>query len=511
MAVRFRKCVLSIALILLLTVIASSFGAAQTGEGVYGQNRLASSEADGSLLVIAPASLETFSVPPKSLHIPMLVVVPCGGTRTTLEQIVVNVAGSECGLPVSAQLEPQEEEGIDIIRALEQDGDETAAIFAGGWYNVVKVDLSRLPLQEGSQLPVRVCVHGTADGSTIQAQATLQYSVLALPQRTGWYGGDGHIHTEWSDAYWVSLDSRANYAADNGFKWLVITDHEDGIGSDWSSYVDECDSAQSTHEIPVCPGVEITATTGGDCLGYWMDEDATRCPYNNYYNGQTLINLINQHQPPYSYSVIAHPYHWKYPWGDWEATGFRCIELLSQETTASTETIDKWFELLRNDLASTINNGTFVVGLGSSDCHNLQAPGFAGFMWIQTSSYSSSLRTPVWDAIRKGRVSASGLKDLGCFALNNYVQGSVIHTSPGSSLTFKLVQQPVTGRECVLIQVYDKNQNQVKGFAYPGSTETFWNTTAPSEDTFYVVKFTFKTTQGEDPSEVWANPVFVDV
>lgn len=97
-------------------------------------------------------------------------------------------------------------------------------------------------------------------------------------------------------------------------------------------------------------------------------------PANKSLPPQDLINAINAHNAPSSYAVIAHPYG-SLAWADWTVTGFRAMELFSQETTAKAETISRWFTLLRSGLASTLSGGGFVVGVVNSDCHNFQAPG----------------------------------------------------------------------------------------------------------------------------------------
>jgi hypothetical protein len=433
-----------------------------------------------------------------------------------LTDITIRIQDKSLTLPALIRLEPQRKTATEIIRALEQARTEAVAVVRAGWYKHLTIDVRDLQLKEGDVVPIQLTAHATIDGVPIAVEVGLQYSVLSLPVRNGWYGGDGHVHTAWSPDMWEeSIDERAAYAANNGHKWIIITDHEDGINDLWSTadgYVAQCNSAQTNRSIPVCPGAEIATSPATDshCLGYALKESAATIPDNQALAPQALINAINSHNSPSSYAIIAHPYG-SYMWDDWTVAGFRGLELLCQETSASSTTINKWFELLRSGLSSTISTGKFVVGIGTSDCHVFQAPGFKGFTWVYTTSYSSSSRTAIWAAIRTGRVSASGLKDLGCFGLNNYAQGSVINTTPGSTLTFKLIQQPVTGRKCTKITIYNKDQGVVNSFNNPSSTETTWSTTAPSADGFYVVKFDFTTTSGSSPSQVWANPIFINV
>ncbi|MBC7343568.1 MAG: hypothetical protein H5U02_14170 [Clostridia bacterium] len=193
-------------------------------------------------------------------------------------------------------------------------------------------------------------------------------------------------------------------------------------------------------------------------------------------------------------------------------TGFRAIELLSYEYIASEETKNKWFDLLRVGLVNTIATGEFVVGVGNTDWHAWMLwakPGDRGFTWVYTQDYQYYLRSPIWNAIRSGHVSASGRKDLGVFAVNGTVQGSVIKVSAQGQLQFKLVQQPVTGRRCTMVRIVDAYRNPIRNIANPG-TETYVTLPPPPNDTFYVVKFEFAATDGSGPSDVWCNPIFID-
>lgn len=150
-----------------------------------------------------------------------------------------------------------------------------------------------------------------------------------------------------------------------------------------------------------------------------------------------------------------------------------------------------------------------MVGIAGSDAHYLMDPGGAGFTWLYSTSYTATYREAIWSAIKAGKVSASGRKDLGVFALNNASQGSVIQVSSSGSLSFKLVQQPVTGRKCTQITIRDKNNTILRTISNPTATETYVTLPAPTSNNFYVVKFVFAKTDNTDYSHVWANPIFV--
>jgi len=259
----------------------------------------------------------------------------------------------------------------------------------------------------------------------------------------------------------------------------------------------------------VLPGVELmTAADKGHALGYALSRSVVP-PRDEYWTPQELITKINAHTSGTSYAVIAHPYKAE-PWGDWTVTGFRAIELMSNERQASASTQSKWFELLRGNISGVIGGGRFVVGMASTDAHLMwEWPGGNGMNWARSTT-SPLTRTAVWDAIRSGRVSASGRKGLGYFTLNSVQQGGLIVAYSSTTLTFSMTQQPVTGRKCTEISIRDKNNAVVWSVSNPTSTTYTKSIAAPSSDTFYVVKMVFAKTDNSDYSHVWCDPVFVD-
>lgn len=224
-------------------------------------------------------------------------------------------------------------------------------------------------------------------------------------------------------------------------------------------------------------------------MGYRLKESASSIPQNKYYTPQNLINAINSHNSPYSYAVIAHPYR-GVKWQNWSVTGFRAMELLSYERTASSSTISKWVSILKANLSNTITGKGFVVGVGNSDHHFWQLIDY-GRTWIYTTNYSPTNRAAVWDAIKAGRASATGDGNLGLFTINGYMQGSVVRLPKGGSFTFKVVQQPVTGFVCNKFEIINRDGTVVKTVTNPG-TETTISWTAPYQDWFYFIRFTFQ-------------------
>ncbi|MBE0448183.1 MAG: PHP domain-containing protein [Actinobacteria bacterium] len=361
---------------------------------------------------------------------------------------------------------------------------------------------------------------------TESANADTTLIVQALPSRPGWHCGDLHIHSDWAipvsngGGGWSdgtgSLRELANRARDKGLHWLIPTDHEDRIrlkkdggvwAGGWNAYCDSTLVAQIGSGILVAPGVEITAkdlyNKIGDCLAYWMRQYSP-IPENQSLPAQLLIDAINLQNPGYSFAAIAHPFG-RPSWPDWNATGFRGMELISNSKTINNKAYSKWRTILNNNLASTINGNGFVVALGGSDSH-FGHPGNTGQTWIYDGSFSYDNRAITWSALRAGRASASGSCSLGAIAINNYPQGRVITPTGGQDMTVKIVQQPVSGVTCKAYSLRDKTGAILLSKTYP-PTENYHTIKSPPKGqlNFYFAVFDFS-----DGSHVITNPVFVN-
>ncbi|MEW6172845.1 MAG: hypothetical protein AB1510_07215, partial [Bacillota bacterium] len=329
------------------------------------------SACDKGLMVMAPSMLKTFKAPSESITIPLFIAMEKGKGR--VDRIILRFQGVEETIYLEEALEPSGFDLPDMLTTLHGKDDKAIAnLLTKGIYKEVELDVSELELKEGSEGEVSIFVEGSVDGVPSETSIKVDYQALALPARSGWYAGDGHVHTAWSpDVRFISIDSRAKEAKSDGFGFIVITDHEDGINNKWEEYVGQCNSAQTKYGIPTLPGVEIAVKNDeGHTLGYAMDENAASVPHNQSLPPQALIDAINDHNPPNSYAVIAHPNNQFKPFPGYNyLRDFRAMELMTGEYTANPETISQWFGILRRGLSSTLSTGKFVVGLGNSDRH----------------------------------------------------------------------------------------------------------------------------------------------
>ena len=382
----------------------------------------------------------------------------------------------------------------------------------------IEVPLGGLDLQDGQTATFTVTATFDAVGARTTATLPLAVTVAALPSAPYWGAGDGHVHSsEWSDG-WNTMATQVSSAKSYGHKWVAVADHWKGIwavagrgNANWGLYRADCAAKETQYRLPVLPATEImVAANGGHALACALS-GARVPPRDQYFSAAGLVGAINDHTPAASYAVVAHPFSATADkWSDWNATGFRAIELMSQERQASTLTQTKWFELLRAGTATRIAGGPFVVGVANSDAHApWQRPGESGVTWIR-STVSPLTRDAVSNAIRAGAVSASGREDLGYFSLNGVQQGGVAVAPGTSGLKFSITQKAVTGRTCTEISIRNSSNKVVWSVSNPALATYSKVLAAPTVDTFFVVKMVFAKTNGTDYSHVWCNPVFVD-
>lgn len=436
-------------------------------------------------------------------------------------------------LPDSPRLSALHLSTDELKAGLEAGDEETAAYLArAGVCREVEVDIGELHLEDGATSFVTVTAHAMLRGRRVRQSVQVPIRFSALPEVPGWYGGDGHVHTQWSpDVVLLPISRRVRYARNNGFGFIIITDHEDGVGEAWSrpgGYCAQCRAAEEEYGIPVLPGIEIDTSVGGHCLAYWLDEDAPSAPANGKLDARGLLREIERHNYPRSYGVVAHPFALRQKWRDWTVENFVGLEIINRSRKSSSQAVAKWFELLHRDLPRTLRTGKFVVGLANSDCHNLQEPGGRGFTWIRplgaqpvretgtgdapdTPKRSTLTREDVWRTLRQGRAVASGSKDLGFFTLNGAGIGEIASAFAGSTLSFTFEWHPAGGRTCRKITLFSGDGGRV--VLSPGRPKLplRYETRCPRESTFYVAKFEFSGPGRSKPSEVWTNPVFLRV
>ncbi|MFZ2413350.1 MAG: CehA/McbA family metallohydrolase [Candidatus Cryosericum sp.] len=398
------------------------------------------------------------------------------------------------------------------------------------WTFSVTIPLNKFPkkIEPSEVIPVRLDITTQdLDGSVSTiSQTTNLFYPTPLPSEWGWYPGDGHLHSTWSDGD-STIASVARTAGNRGLQWAIMTDHagdtahspfQDRLeSSDWTSYGGDCTSAQTTYGITVCSGEELATnegSPGSHLLTYKNSAYAA-----SYVSKQSLINNSNNAG---GFGIIAHPYNPSFKWDDWHDgpyTRFRGIELISNGTVVNATQIADWDSYLRSHLSATMQdpNHRFCVGLAGSDFHSSLAADYLGLnvVYIYTGSGSppGSSRTSVYSALENGRICASSNGSL------------LVHkiTTGGTYLPGYYMQKSAAGY--ININVYAASAVSIPPGGYADITITTatgttsdhitGQTTINKDYSLYVAADTYVRVQvtffnGSVSSSAFTNPTFID-
>ncbi|MDI6891385.1 MAG: CehA/McbA family metallohydrolase [Actinomycetota bacterium] len=376
-------------------------------------------------------------------------------------------------------------------------------------------------LKVGDVFTFEVIGDFTVSGKSVQYGKTFSiFYLAALPSITGWHAGDGHIHTNFSDAPLYSVDDRADDASDEGLKWIIMTDHAQWLtATRWDEETAECAAAQVRYSIAVMNGEEISTeindATGHDShyLGYNLGTFFWN--YNpEYRDGQQIISAVNAHNSPNSFGIIAHPYWTPYPWDYWDARGYAGMELMSGPystySTVLDTTVAKWIGLL--------NKGNCVVGVANSDSH-IPFDAFGKTMtYLYMPNWNGVDHTAVYTALRNGRCVASRDGSLAVFTITTSSNpapaniGDVKEILPGEPITINIQALGVDGRRISRI-VLHSSYAPAATFNASKTTITI-NPTKPSDypypqsDCYFRVKVEFRIS-GSLVEPVYTNPIWI--
>jgi hypothetical protein len=394
----------------------------------------------------------------------------------------------------------------------------------------IEIDLTKIKkdVEEEDYAPLMVRVNYEIDNTSCQTEEqTYLFYLNSLPTRTGWYPGDGHIHTTWSDGD-STVRQRRDQANSFGYKWVIITDHAGDSShtsqarlevSEWLAYQTDCNNAQNVYPYTtVCPGEEL-ATVEGFSLP--PNSGHLLCYANSSYASSygTCQDLINRANSAGGFGIIAHPYNPAFLWGDWNASGFRGLEIISNQSNYSSSAVSKWDTLLTNNLQGIIS-GSYpkIIGMANSDVHNSTYMWGLNMNYIYTGSSSppGTNRSTVYNNLKAGRVSASSDGSLAVFSLNDYAPGSVVNVNPGTNNISITVNA-----ECARGDYYSqggtiriiKNGTAVLTDSFSGLSITRSYTLTATADCYYRVEVTFNGIVGDhvEYSYCFVNPVYVNL
>jgi len=295
----------------------------------------------------------------------------------------------------------------------------------------IPLDKLNTKIEPSDVIPVRLDITiQSSDGSiSTISQTTNLFYLTSLPSQWGWYPGDGHLHSKWSDGNSL-VSSVAATASNRGLKWTIITDHAGDTAhpttpsgqsrleaSEWTTYGGTsplgCTYAQTNSGITVCPGEELATQEG---LGGSHLLTYKNSSYAASFTLPLKQGLINNANNAGGFGIIAHPYNSSFLWNDWSNgsyTGFRGIELISNGTVVDATQIADWDSYLRGHLSATMQDPShrFCVGLAGSDFHTTWVSDYLGanmnYIYTGSSTPPGIYRSSVYSALENGRASAS--------------------------------------------------------------------------------------------------------
>lgn len=360
---------------------------------------------------------------------------------------------------------------------------------------VMSSETFRLPgkIEKGTPRTLLItAVIQNADGSDSTVEAKSSITFRTLPVRKGWFGGDGHMHSTYSDGL-DSPDERAAYLKNAGMGWAALTDHEKLVRGHFPDYCQAVAESAERTGLPMMAGMEISAAgERGHALAYGLNGQisGSLLPSDNQYACQALIDQINHLAPQSSFTVLAHPYS-SAVWRDIKINhDFQAMEIASGGAI-NEQAFAEWLRRLRS--------GERITALGSSDCH-LGYPD--GMTYLYIPDYSKTDINPVLDAIKMGRASVSEKGNLGVLAVNGQAIGSTIKAAAGTPLTFTLVQQTCSGVNCKSVELLDENGQAVYQAVNPSEITTI---TKPAASSFYLLRAYFT-----DGSKTVSNPIYIE-
>lgn len=230
--------------------------------------------------------------------------------------------------------------------------------------------------------------------------ADLERAILPTPAEPGWYRGDLHMHTVYSDG-----DSYPHELAAHAYS----------IGLDFYGITDHNRAQSPVHLVPhgngwpvLVPGVEVTSYAGH--FNAWGGSDSW---YDfRDYSAVGQQRAVDAARADGALVSLNHPRPYGPMWEHPEVTGFECIEPWNGWWgVMNNHSVGYWADALNDDAKAA-----WHIGICGSDMHYLKTPGMIGVpvspatmgfptLWIQTDDELS--QESIFAAIRAGRVFMS--------------------------------------------------------------------------------------------------------
>lgn len=224
----------------------------------------------------------------------------------------------------------------------------------------------------------------------------------------GWYAGDNHTHSVWSDGSGTIAQNVAS-ARQKGLDFLTCTDH-----NTIKQAADVAD--QNSPDFIVLFGEEVTSSYGHS-LAYNITSliDWTL-------PAQTMIDSVNANNDGQGFIYIAHPYYPGLEWDHLEVVGFIGFEVWNgfydPRHPVNSQSFDLWDQFnLR---------GRHLYGIANSDAHNVNKIGDPHIV-----AYLNDLtRQEILLALQSGTFYGTNGPEIQ-FTIDGQIMGGDIHVGRG--------------------------------------------------------------------------------
>ena len=349
-------------------------------------------------------------------------------------------------------------------------------------------------------------VSGPSGGQILTLTEPLDVVVAAIPTAPGWFAGDYHMHSTYSDGN-KSVAALKTDLGNAGYYIGYMSDHTGALISSGAftsltaPYPTDCKNC-STTSTSMFPGVEMEIghtilgfwNGDGHCLGYGVA--STSGLNDKYWGAQVGLDKIDGNNGTQSNSGIAHPAHLIFPWEDWTVLRYYGIELMSGFQTffdvnsgGPTRWRSECARLQGSSLSfkpSVRTGSDYHSGWQSYVTHVKLA---SDSIWF--ASDWTGRRALVDAALKAGKTTISRKGSLPYITADGYEVGSTYTKASGAAVSFTIYLKPaVTGtynlylyRDNLASTVWSKTSQALTAgtaytwttsYTYPGSNHYYW-------------------------------------
>lgn len=213
----------------------------------------------------------------------------------------------------------------------------------------------QMEITKGPEYEKKVIEISVIDNS--QLEMNIKLKRLYDLTKIGWFGGDTHMHTTYSDGK-QSVEQLALACSAAGLSWAVLSDHNTIAGkNEWLSF--------ANHKMITIPGEEVTTEIGHiNALG--IDQLIQWKPATTDEDIKKIFTSIHSQN---AIAQINHPFDLKDPFEKIYVEDFDLIEIWNggappiAKGIGNQEAQEYWYKLL--------NQGKKIPAVASSDCHDI--------------------------------------------------------------------------------------------------------------------------------------------